>query len=211
MKGKLPGKMQRFLPAGKCSDTSTVFVRSCLVDPMVSVFVVRDLDSEIFEREKDAVHEWLFQTSYAFHTMRDSEQHGIKMLGGMWGLASNRLSLSDRFRVAKALLPSDDPKEMHKFSQKYADRGDQRFLADHLWPIARKNSIAHDSFTCRWSRYVYRAETRPFPTQRKHPECFVGCPKPCCVRITERPLDVKRYKKCPLACRPKEHPEWLFC
>lgn len=43
----------------------------------------RDLDSEIYQREVDAVNEWLYKTIYAFHIMRDHEQHSIEILGGM--------------------------------------------------------------------------------------------------------------------------------
>lgn len=178
---------------------------------MVGVFVVRDLDSEIYEREKSAVNEWLLETSYAFHIMRDNAVHDIEMLGGMWGLASNRLSLLDRIRIANALLPSDDPMKVDKFYKTYANRGDQLFLTHHIWPIARQNSIAHDSYTCLWSRYIYRAETRPFPTRKQHPNCFVGCSKPCCKDKAEYQVDPTKFRQCPHACRPSKHPDWLFC
>ena len=172
---------------------------------------MRDLDSEIFQREVDAVHEWLEKTSYAFHIMRDSVQHGIEMLGGLWGLASNRLSSIDRLKIAKALLPSNDPQVNRRFFETYADRGDQIFLTHHIWPIARSNSITHDSFHCLWSYYIYRTDTRPFPSQREYPDCFVGCPKPCCRRLPNRTFDRNQYEHCPRSCRPKTHQDWLFC
>lgn len=182
-----------------------------LVDPMVGIFVVRDLDSEIFQREVDAVHEWLTKTSYAFHIMRDNYQHGIEMLGGLWGLASNRLSSIDRFKIAKSILPSIDPNEIQRFVRKYADRGDQIFLTDHIWPIARHNSLTHDSFHCLWSRYIYRTDTRPFPSQRRSPDCFVGCAKPCCRPISNSTINFDQYQRCPTVCRPKNHQNWIFC
>jgi len=173
--------------------------------------MIRDLDSEIFEREVDAVHEWLFKTSYAFHIMRDHEYHDIQMLGGLWGVASNRLSIHDRFTIANALIPPDNKDDLHQFLKLYSNTGDQLFLTHHVWPIARKNSIAHDSFTCLWSRYFYRGDTRPFPSKREHPTCFVGCPKPCCTREMKKDQDLSRYKRCPSMCRPDEHRDWLFC
>ena len=184
---------------------------SFLVDPTVGVFLVRDLDSEIFQREVDAVQEWLTTTSYAFHIMRDNKQHGIEMLGGLWGLASTRLSSIDRLKIGKALLPSDDATQIRRFVQTYADRGDQIFLTDHIWPIARSNSLTHDSFYCLWSRYIYRTDTRPFPSQRQYPDCFVGCPKPCCRRLSNATIDFRQYEQCPSVCRPKTHPDWTFC
>ena len=195
--------------------TSAIVSHNCrrirLVDPLVSVFVVRDLDSELFEREVHAVDEWLLNTSYAFHMMRDHSEHQIPMLGGMWGLATNRLSTADRLTIVTALLPSENEKEIRDFVQQYSGRGDQDFLTDFIWPLARRNSIAHDSYSCVWSRYIYRAETRPFPTRREHPTCFVGCPKPCCTLESKATTDLSQYRQCPPSCRPTEHRDWLFC
>ena len=78
-------------------------------------------------------------------------------------------------------------------------------------PLARKNAIVHDSFTCFWSRYIYRSDTRPFPTQVKHPSCFVGCAKPCCTPEMKSIRDLSQFKQCPAMCRPVEHQNWLFC
>ncbi len=173
--------------------------------------MVRDLDSEIFEREVNAVQEWLFQTSYAFHVMRDHYLHDIPMLGGLWGVALNRLSIRDRFTMANALIPSTNDDDQREFLKLYSGSGDQLFLTHHIWPIARKNSIAHDSFTCLWWRYINRGDTRPFPTKREHPSCFVGCPKPCCTFDMKNIQDLSKFRQCPSICRPSEHQDWLFC
>jgi hypothetical protein len=178
---------------------------------MVGVSMVRDLDSEIFEREVHAVQEWLSKTIYAFHIMRDHDQHNIPMLGGLWGIASNRLSINDRLTIANALIPSENENDRRRFLKEYSGGGDQLFLSHYIWPLARQNSLAHDSFTCFWSRYIYRSDTRPFPSQRQHPSCFVGCPKPCCTLETKNSRDFSPYKKCPSICRPSEHQDWLFC
>ena len=182
-----------------------------LVDPFVGVTMVRDLDSDIFQREVNAVNEWLLQTSYAFHMMRDHPMHSIPMLGGLWGVASNRLSIRDRFQIARALLRSTNENEQKNFWKTYSGAGDQLFLEHHVWPLARQNSIAHDSFTCFKSRYIYRADTRPFPSQRQHPTCFVGCAKPCCSEEHRSIKEFSSFEQCPPSCRPAEHQDWLFC
>lgn len=178
---------------------------------MVSVAMTRDLDSEIYQREVDAVNEWLTKTTYAFHIMRDNEYHNIEILGGLWGVASNRLSIDDRLTIARALIPPENEHEHKKFWALYSKTGDQLFLKHYIWPIARTNSLAHDSFTCLWSYYIYRSDTRPFPSKRDHPLCFVGCPKPCCTEKTKLEVDLSKYKKCPSSCRPRTHPDWIFC
>ncbi|CAF4355383.1 unnamed protein product, partial [Adineta steineri] len=47
-----------------------------------------------------------------------------------------------------------------------------------------------------------------FPTQRpsaNETNCFVGCVRPCC-GTGKMP-----FGKCPKECRPKDHPEWIYC
>ena len=50
-----------------------------LLDPMVDIFMSRDADSIIFEREIVAVEEWL-DSSAAFHVMRDHIFHCINKI-----------------------------------------------------------------------------------------------------------------------------------
>ena len=178
---------------------------------MVDIAMSRDLDSEIYQREIDAVNEWLTNTTYAFHIMRDNAQHGIAMLGGLWGVASYRLSIQNRLKIARALIPPENENEHQNFLKLYSKAGDQLFLKHHVWPIARKNSLVHDSFTCLWSYYIYGCDTRPFPSKREHPMCFVGCPKPCCTDEAKLEKDLSRYKQCPSSSRPRAHPDWIFC
>ena len=52
-----------------------------LLDDMVDMFMSRDADSLILQREVDAVQEWL-SSDKAFHIMRDHGLHCIAMLGG---------------------------------------------------------------------------------------------------------------------------------
>lgn len=52
------------------------------LDPNVDLFVSRDLDSMLLQREVDAVAEWL-RSNYNFHSMRDHPNHGVGFLGGI--------------------------------------------------------------------------------------------------------------------------------
>lgn len=60
-------RMWRFLP---------------MLDPLVDIFIPRDLDSMIIHREVVALHQWL-ESNYTFHVMRDHQGHTKKMLGGV--------------------------------------------------------------------------------------------------------------------------------
>lgn len=54
-------------------------------DPMVDVFISRDCDSRLSDREYQAVEKWL-ESDRQFHCMRDHEAHKFPpVLGGMWG------------------------------------------------------------------------------------------------------------------------------
>lgn len=66
---KYPGMFWRFLPMN---------------DTNIDIFIVRDVDSRINEREALAVEEWL-NSGKQLHIMRDHPHHFYKILGGMWG------------------------------------------------------------------------------------------------------------------------------
>ena len=50
--------------------------------PIVDTMCSRDLDSDLFKREEDAVHYWI-RTNKTLHSMRDHSSHGTEILGGM--------------------------------------------------------------------------------------------------------------------------------
>lgn len=54
-----------------------------LLDPLVDRFMSRDTDSELIDREIDAVRQWL-DSDATFHAMRDHPWHcNVDMLGGI--------------------------------------------------------------------------------------------------------------------------------
>jgi hypothetical protein len=156
----------------------------------------RDLDSALTARERAAVDDWL-ASNKQFHTMRDHPSHSIPMLGGMWGFRpslNRNLSRLLHYKIYNRTL-------IKTFSGIY----DQRFLRIHVWPVAKLSAVAHDSFHCR-KRFGHIS--RPFPTQRPsayEPNCIVGCSRTCSGH------EKLPFKECPIECRPKELPEWLYC
>ncbi|CAF1063164.1 unnamed protein product [Rotaria sordida] len=156
----------------------------------------RDLDSALTKREREAVDAWL-ASNKSFHTMRDHPMHGVPMLGGMWGF---RPSLN---RNLSRII--HDKIHNEKLIKRYGGRGDQGFLSSHIWPVAKASALAHDSFLCVHG-FGHRAD--PFPTQRpsaNETNCFIGCVRPCC-GYGRMP-----FGQCPKRCRPKDHPEWIYC
>ncbi len=51
-----------------------------MADKAVSIYVCRDLDSELPERESNVVKEWM-KTSLPLYATRDHWQHGTHILG----------------------------------------------------------------------------------------------------------------------------------
>ena len=73
-----------------------------LLDPQVSHYASRDLDSRLNPREAAAVAEWL-ASEQAFHFMRDHPAHAIEILGSGWGVRMQQLERDfarEAFQVA---------------------------------------------------------------------------------------------------------------
>ena len=117
-------------------------------EPDVDVVIVRDCDSRLNQREKDAVDEWLISDK-GFHIMRDHPAHGTEILGGMWGSKKNNVN------NMKELI---DDYIKGNFWQV-----DQNFLREKIYPSVKNNSMVHDEYF----------EHNPFPTVREYKQ-FVG-------------------------------------
>ena len=111
-----------------------------MADILVTEFHSRDLDSRPTKREWAAVDMWL-RSNRTYHVMRDHIFHTKPIMGGMWGM-----------RFTK----NADRKETSKIFDEMLSRGlngtygvDQGLLADYLWPLAKHDMMAHDSYHCR--------------------------------------------------------------
>jgi hypothetical protein len=123
-------------------------------NPDVELFISRDTDSRITEREKLAVDEWL-KSDKLFHIMRDHPWHTVPILGGMFGTRK---------------IPS-----IHCWKEKISnfkqtkDKGyDQDFLENYIYPIIKNDAIIHASF------YKLEKFHKPFPSPYDDECSFVG-------------------------------------
>jgi hypothetical protein len=132
-------------------------------EPDVDAVIVRDTDSRVAEREKNAVDAWL-ESGKGFHIMRDHPQHYALILGGMWGARGGRLPdtryLLMRWRARRLLTRKTcfDRKGM-----------DQVFLEEMVYPRIQDDVCIHSDFI----RFEGE-EVSPFPTIRKTQRDFVG-------------------------------------
>lgn len=124
-------------------------------DVTVDVFVSRDADSRLSERDAAAVSAWL-NSDAMLHCMRDHPSHArYPLSGGLWGA---------RTRWLRLLLGSGGAGPVAKLAKGYGDRylDDMNFLGRELWPAAQADVYCHDSVSCdRWPR------SHPFPVERR--------------------------------------------
>ncbi|KAF2352236.1 hypothetical protein FHG87_017008 [Trinorchestia longiramus] len=145
--------------------------------------------SDILDREVAAVQEWR-QSGRNFHIMRDHPLHyGTKVLAGLWGAFIGNPDDYGRLRD----LMFSQPVSYNKYF-------DQKLLQRFLWPFMQGDVVEHVSYHCQ----AYPGSI-PFPTQRERGKYCGWGP----YKIKESQIVVQI--KCPEACRPKEHPQWLWC
>ena len=162
-----------------------------MADPTVFIMCSRDLDSDVYKREEDAVRYWM-HTNKTLHSMRDNPAHNIEILGGMWC-----------YRTANSLTRATDNLELilknagRRSSTSEAEKGDdQDMLQKYLWPVLKNDVIQHDSYLCK--KYP---GSIPYPSQRSAINEVIGGPR-------EMGL---RSPVCPKECRPRNHLDWLYC
>lgn len=120
-------------------------------DMSVDVFIVRDSDCRLNDRDFAVVSDWL-RTDYAFHCIRDHPSHaGYSLLGGLWGARPHQL----RSFVS---VPWRDM--MMGYRTDYVQ--DMQFLANAIWPLVQSNAaFCHDSVSC-----LDWVGAHPFPVSR---------------------------------------------
>ena len=127
-------------------DASAMFWRyQPFFDADVSMVIVRDTDSRLSHREAQAVKDWI-ESGRGFHIMRDHPAHFCAILGGLWG------ARTDRMVQLRTVFDQANPIGF------YGE--DQKFLQNYVYPIAKSDSLIHDSF------FAFELLAKPFPTAR---------------------------------------------
>jgi len=138
-----------------------------LDDLEVERFIVRDTDSRLSIREREAVREWE-ESGKCFHTMRDHYWHNVvPICGAMWGATKDFHPgyevLLKRWLSLNGHRIFSHPRGKYFFS-------DQSFLAEAIWPLIINKHIAHESVVS-----TYPGDKRKFPIA--NPDgMFIGQP-----------------------------------
>jgi len=131
--------------------SSTLFRFLPALDENVSIFISRDADSRLSQREKAAVEAWEM-SNQAAHIMRDHPYHARPIMAGMWGLKKGWIKNMD------SLI--DDWAKGNDYEC------DQKFLRAKIYPLIKESAMVHDEFF----------EKKPFPEKSgiRVKEFFVG-------------------------------------
>ncbi len=85
---------------------------------------------------------------------------------------------------------------------------DQGALHKIVWPVAKTDMTAHDSYLC--LQYSNKFN-RPWPTQRIAGPDFSEPNVLNFVGSNGGKITMQNHGACPVECRPQDHQDWLLC
>ena len=172
------GRFWRFLP---------------MLDPLVDMFMSRDIDAYVLDREVQAVYEWIL-SNYSYHILRDHPAHCGPMLAGLWGVKIRNVR-KQHYELWKTFVYSKIDEAKH---------WDQTLLKDMIYPMINKyDIIQHDSYCC---KRFNDTTIRPFKVRREKNGNWCGG--------GDNYTDMNKFvlnTSCPILCRPKLHKHWIHC
>lgn len=136
-------------------------------DDDVDIFLCRDCDSRLSERERVAVDEWLLSNK-DFHIIRDHPYHTVPVLGGTWGCRNglmkklNIKSLIEKWRITRTSEIVKIAGHRNHSIEAFGD--DQDFLSGIIYPLVKFTTFEHSDFSIKFfndvniiksSRYNY--------------------------------------------------------
>lgn len=110
-----------------------------LDDPKVEVWVSRDADSRLSEREAKIVNEFI-ESGKTLHCIRDHRCHFNYIMGGMFGINNKLFHEKYKFKKVKDII-----KENYRYYRERPYNVDQIFLNDKLWSLLKNDSMSHIS------------------------------------------------------------------
>lgn len=100
----------------------------------VNRYIVRDADSLVFLREKEAVDEWI-ESGKSLHIMRDHPLHNHLIMAGMWGLKKDDFNMEEAIKEYSFQFPE----------RVFLKTFDQEFLRDVIYPKYKNDMLVHSS------------------------------------------------------------------
>lgn len=110
-----------------------------LNDSSVDIWISRDADSRLSEREAKIVDEWI-DSGKTLHCIRDHRCHFNYIMGGMFGINNKLFHEKYTFQTVSQII-----KELSVYYKERPYNVDQIFLNDNLWKILKDDVMAHIS------------------------------------------------------------------
>jgi hypothetical protein len=122
------------IPMTRTSEADGMFWRFLpIADPEVNVFISRDLDARLCQRDRYVVDEWL-RSNKTVHTIRDHPGHLWEIQGGLWGYrGTNRLFAE---KITEFLSSKADVRLYD----------DQIFLREYYYSLNLSDVFVHSDF-----------------------------------------------------------------
>ena len=138
-----------------CGNINMLWRFNPLFDKNVDIVISRDTDSRLNRKEVIAVKQWLLSDKN-FHIMRDHQNHGTEILGGMFG-ARNKVAINFE-------------NDFYNFAHANIVGSDQNFLRNIIYPHVKKiNTIySHDQ------HFNYESDKHNYPKLDCHNFTFIG-------------------------------------
>ena len=102
-------------------------------DRSIPRWIVRDVDSRLCYRDRQAVEEWI-ASRHPFHVVRDHPYHSHPILACSFG---------------GGRIP--DMRACHQWQDKATYGDDEKFLAEKIWPRIMAQTLVHDC--CHQARF----------------------------------------------------------
>lgn len=110
-----------------------------LDDPDVDIWISRDADSRLSDREAKIVNQWI-NSGKTLHSIRDHRCHFNYIMGGLFGINNKLFCERYKFKTVNEII-----KELSVCYKERPYNVDQIFLNDNLWKILKDDVMAHIS------------------------------------------------------------------
>jgi len=133
-----------------------------MFDDSIDVYLCRDIDARLDQRDKSCVDEWL-KSDYNFMSIIEMGGRGTTTGGGMWGVRNNILNTED---IKEELLNPNSTYFQWTFYHKTTiqKKNDQTFLRNFVYPKVEDSYLYFYSHihTNKFNEKIY-TECRPIP------------------------------------------------
>jgi hypothetical protein len=118
----------------------------------IDVFLSRDADSRISQREMNLVNDFL-HSNKTFHIIRDHPKHDLLVLGGTFGMKVKEFHKVIKKKRVKFYPINYFLNHFHNTVEEGKDKGpDQDFLIGYIFPIIHDNNMTH----CSYKNLIFR-------------------------------------------------------